>query len=395
MSDLQRFAGYELRNRAIVGPRKVQIDLTNKCDNRCVVCWTYSPLLPKGYFPESQRNAMLSKTRISDLLDELQQLNVREIFLSGGGEPSLHPEFFEIVADIKRRGFRLGINTNFIAYERDNLSMLVAEGVDELTISLWSQERNTFLTMRHAGDAKFQAYYEIFLRNIAHLRELKSAACSPFPSTKLYNVLTKHNYLEIQKLLYLARQEGINFCEFVPAEPIGSHFESVQLRGAELQGALDLARIALEHDGCVDNNLDVLVARLGAEGAEEGRFDEGATKIGSCFAGWFYSRIHATGNVSYCLKSAKIAVGNIHASTFSDIWFGERMNELRSVLAARDFSHPFFAQIGNQKPGCSVGCFATCDNRGDNEHAAQTHRLLGEAEQRLVGIHKKISRLAS
>jgi MoaA/NifB/PqqE/SkfB family radical SAM enzyme len=84
-----------------VFPVSVELDLVSFCNHACH--WCVDPCHTKH---------QLSRAFVSQLLDELKQLGVSGIVLKGGGEPTLHPDFAEILREIKLKGFEVGIVTN-------------------------------------------------------------------------------------------------------------------------------------------------------------------------------------------------------------------------------------------------------------------------------------------
>ena len=99
LSPLDRLYGTRL-------PVTADVFLTNYCNNKCPYC-TYSRWgLAKdtSYMPyeDFQIYAM-----------RLLELGVKGIILTGGGEPTIHPEFERITQFLDDMGIPYGINTNF------------------------------------------------------------------------------------------------------------------------------------------------------------------------------------------------------------------------------------------------------------------------------------------
>jgi radical SAM protein with 4Fe4S-binding SPASM domain len=74
------------------------------CNHSCQGC-SYEELNRKG-------NVFLDTENFAELLKSLHSLGVKSIELSGGGEPTLHPEFCELVKRAANSGFELGLLTN-------------------------------------------------------------------------------------------------------------------------------------------------------------------------------------------------------------------------------------------------------------------------------------------
>ncbi len=91
------------RNERI--PLNVTLELTYRCNNRCVHC--YCGLPPD----DPARQAELTLDEITDLLDQLRKMGSLWLLLTGG-EALLRPDFTEIYLAAKKRGFLVTVFTN-------------------------------------------------------------------------------------------------------------------------------------------------------------------------------------------------------------------------------------------------------------------------------------------
>ena len=79
----------------------------------------------------------------------LSEVRPRHVNLTGFGEPTLHPEFIEIVSEIKRRpGIHLRFFTNGLLLTQESIAMLVRERVDFIIVSIDSFDRQTYFQRR-------------------------------------------------------------------------------------------------------------------------------------------------------------------------------------------------------------------------------------------------------
>ena len=84
-------------SRSFTGPEHVVIDLTNRCNNDCIACWTRSPLLGNNR-PEPEWHKQQLKTDVVlSLIDELAALGTSIIRFTGGGEPFLHIDILKLI----------------------------------------------------------------------------------------------------------------------------------------------------------------------------------------------------------------------------------------------------------------------------------------------------------
>ncbi|HPI92904.1 MAG TPA: radical SAM protein [Deltaproteobacteria bacterium] len=117
------------------GPISVNLDLTTACNFSCPHC-VDSRLLNTGDY--------LDMETIKKSIDTLQRNGLRSVILIGGGEPTIHKNFEEIVRFSKDRGLQLGIATNGSRLDK---VAAVAESLTEgdwLRISLDSGRESTF-----------------------------------------------------------------------------------------------------------------------------------------------------------------------------------------------------------------------------------------------------------
>lgn len=103
----------------------VTIEITNECNLRCLHC--YNDAGPgKNYF---------SKKEIEYLVDSLNNINVRHISFSGG-EPLLHPHFFDAVTMVRERGMSWSVFTNAVLIDETMAQTLVDYGIRSAATSL-------------------------------------------------------------------------------------------------------------------------------------------------------------------------------------------------------------------------------------------------------------------
>lgn len=84
-----------------VFPVTVELDLVDYCNHGC--WWCVDPVHSVN---------TLDRGFVSLLLKELRSLGVEGIVYKGGGEPTLHPSFADIVEETKGAGFETGVVTN-------------------------------------------------------------------------------------------------------------------------------------------------------------------------------------------------------------------------------------------------------------------------------------------
>jgi MoaA/NifB/PqqE/SkfB family radical SAM enzyme len=125
--DLEEFKWtFDERLRASRGPKKVILNVTYKCNNRCPFCAVGTRTQLDGNY-ERQREFLLKYRRLGVSLLDID-----------GGEPTLNPRLFDVVRFARKIGFeKVNVTTNgrMCAYE-EYATKLVHSGVSSVLFSI-------------------------------------------------------------------------------------------------------------------------------------------------------------------------------------------------------------------------------------------------------------------
>ena len=145
-------------SEALAAPLYVAWQITNECNLACLHCIEESGP-GKAFADELDRDAALH------VVDDLMANDVPYLSFSGG-EPMLHPHFFEMVERVTARGAQLKIETNGHYLTPENCARLEELGVKAVQVSLDGATSATFGRMRVRGE---------FDRTVAGIRNLVAA----------------------------------------------------------------------------------------------------------------------------------------------------------------------------------------------------------------------------
>lgn len=112
----------------------VDMELTNKCNSDCLICPRDAITRPKGMMSEDVFKAVSEKLVSEGSL----------ITLSGMGDPLSHPNVFEWICDIRRKGGDVGIVINPESLNKDISQKLVEARPNSITLSFPSIRREVF-----------------------------------------------------------------------------------------------------------------------------------------------------------------------------------------------------------------------------------------------------------
>ncbi len=145
-------------SETLAAPLYVAWQITNECNLACLHCIEESGP-GKAFKDELDREGALA------VVDQLMDHEVPYLSFSGG-EPMLHPHFFEMVERVTSRGSQLKIETNGHYLTPENCARLKALEVKAVQVSLDGATSATFGRMRVRGE---------FDRTVEGIRNLVAA----------------------------------------------------------------------------------------------------------------------------------------------------------------------------------------------------------------------------
>ncbi|KUK18616.1 radical SAM protein, partial [Thermococcus sibiricus] len=93
------------------------VEITNRCNLRCEMCF-------KQYWEDEEGD--MDYNLFLKILDDAKEFpNLKMIYFGGIGEPFVHPHFMDMVKEVKRRGYAVGISTNGFLLTDDLVEELV------------------------------------------------------------------------------------------------------------------------------------------------------------------------------------------------------------------------------------------------------------------------------
>jgi len=179
-------------------PSMVTVNLTNRCNQKCIYCELGQGNLPQG-------KEALSFEDIIWVLDEMKKNKIRKISLCGG-EPFLFKGIIDIVSYAGKKNIRCSITTNGMTAHmlNENELNILKECKTEINISIDSFQEDIQVFTRGTSAALSNA-----LKSIQKLSEKR------IPLT-LLTVISKYNYQDLFKFFISAYENGIRQVLFQP-----------------------------------------------------------------------------------------------------------------------------------------------------------------------------------
>jgi len=351
--------------KTFTGPKVIEMHITNRCNNNCIGCWFRSPLY-NGVSPilgtkkdnEIWRKLELPFKTIKKVINDLAEIGTEEIQISGGGEPTLHPDFLKIIKYIKKNGIRIVFTTNFTLWDKKMVEEVLRVKPEQIVVSLWAGTPETYARI-HPNKNE-----EIFIKikdNLKYLTELRDKLYQDKkPGIEICQVIFKYNYDELEKMIDFALDVGATAVRFStldvtePTKILLMNEREIRIVKEQLEriknrvNEINKNQMVLELRG-----LDVFEESLKSSKAKEGIYTEPLIKNIPCYEGWIRSEITTSGDVLFCCKAGKVPIGNVLKKEFKKIWNSKEYQTFRVNALNLSKKHKFFSM---------VGCLKKCDN---------------------------------
>ncbi len=179
--------------------RKLYIEITNRCNLNCKMCFRRFWKDPIGEMKLEDFKHILNSAKAFKELET--------IYLGGIGEPTVHPNFTQIMQMIKEEGYRLEFATNGTTLKR-YANEIVDSGVDTIIVSIDSPNPLIY------KDIRGTEFFSI-IENVKAVQEAKEKKGKQIPTIGIEVVVMKKNLNSLEEIVKLAGKElHANFIMF-------------------------------------------------------------------------------------------------------------------------------------------------------------------------------------
>jgi radical SAM protein with 4Fe4S-binding SPASM domain len=304
-------------------------NITRTCNLRCVHCYSDSAA--------AQYPGELTWEQMQAVVADLAAYQVPSLLLSGG-EPMVHPRFFDLVRFASDAGLKLTISTNGTLITPEKAALLKAANVAYVGISLDGIGRV------HDEFRRKEGAFDSAVRGFRNCREIGQ-------KTGLRLTLTRHNVANIDHILDFIEENEIPRVCFYHLVPAGRGGAMQALAADESRRALDtlIARVEAWHRQGIDRELltvtqpaDGAYVLLRMEAENHPNLAEARRLLswnggGANSSGRGIANIDTQGDVHPDQFWQTVTLGNVKDIPFSEIWEGRNpasagtLAEIRSI----------------------------------------------------------------
>jgi radical SAM protein with 4Fe4S-binding SPASM domain len=289
----------EMNERALKAgvPLSVQLDVTYRCNERCVHCYL-----------DHDNHGEMTAAEIMDVLDQLAEAGVFFLCFSGG-EVLMRMDFFRILEYARSLLFCVKVKTNAFMIREKEADRLRELGVQAVQVSIYSHRPEV-----HDAITKLPGSLK---RSIDGMRLLRERGMK----TIIANVLMRSNLNDYAGVKALAKELGAEYTIDPTITPKMDGDRSILPLGI---GDDDLRQVFRNGD---------LVGNVEEFCAPPPAVDDGILDGLPCSAGHTACYISPYGDVYPCVQFP-LPSGNVRKQKFLEIWrHSPQMSKVRSIHA--------------------------------------------------------------
>jgi len=291
-------------------PLYVVFDITNKCNLKCIHCYS------------AEQKGELTTKEAYHILDMLYKSGAAMVDF-GGGEPLLRKDIFDIISYSKKLGFYTSISTNGTLLNKTCVTRLRSLDIDHICISLDGAKPETHDFIRQKKGT--------FLKTIDGIKNSINAGMN----TQISTVFMKNNVDELCELYHLLESLKVNgwyIYDFIPAghgKEIKNNVLDIEQREKlfkQLQELAIFSKMSLKPYP----DLVTINSSLDKKSYFYKAYSQLTEFIKGCPTGRWTCHISSNGDLHPC-HLLPFKLGNLKQENFEDVWFKNNNQVLKEL----------------------------------------------------------------
>lgn len=275
--------------------KKAVIEVCGACNYKCVFC-------PHSFDGGRERpfRKMMNYQMFVNILDQLIDSEVEEIYLEGSGEPFMNKKLHDFVKAGTDRGFKMSFITNGSLMTGDAMKKVVDAGLHHARVSVTGYDRKTY--HEQMSEDKF---YEVMHNAIETLEYIKAIGSNATIGS--YHLILDNDNQEYEVEQY--RKNWIDHVDGIKASIWKMHNWSGQLDGVDW-------RLDKKKRSCGRPFSPDIIIRAGGINGMEGAVVPCCMVLG---------------------QDSKAVLGHLSHQTIEEVYYGDDYNKLRKAHEMHEF----------------------------------------------------------
>ncbi|MBU1087056.1 MAG: radical SAM protein [Candidatus Omnitrophica bacterium] len=338
---IQALTAYYFRRGKSAQPESITLFLTEKCNLRCKMCgqWGESGVTKNKAACDVKEELAFDK--MQNLIDQVSTFSPSITLF--GGEPLLYPKCIELIKYIKIKKMHVLMITN-AALIKGRAGGIIEAGLDELNVSLDGPGE------LHDQIRGMPGLFVRIRDSLKEIQDYKKAKNLKFPLINLQCTITKYNYLQLERMLDVARDIGADsltyhnliFLNQDLIEKQKVFDQQLECSSENWQGfvfapEIDPEKLYAKMQSILKQQLSFSVdfyPNLSKNGLNE--YYNNPSYLPKeypkrCLSPWVCVYVFPDGNVRPCLNST-YTFGNIKNNEFKQIWNSKQAVNYRQML---------------------------------------------------------------
>lgn len=299
------------------GPLKVQWDILWRCNSKCLTC---------DRWQEIEGRTVMPIEREKEILSELASMGTFSVAFSGG-EPFLRKDIFELIKHAKAVGLTTSMNSNALLVKEPVAEKIIDSGLDMIYFSLdgATEETNDYIRgVKGSFEKTFNA-----------IKLLKEKRVDK-PKIFINYTVNNKNVSELVDLVKISKEAGV---DGITIQPAHSCEEMDFKTPEELKLSKDNIPLFKKQFDFITKNYSDMFPMMQEYFNLFGTFIENPPDLYRyrCVAAYTTVQIHPNGDIYSCPVAFE-KIGNVEESSFKEIWFSDKANDLRRRI--KEGKHP-------------------------------------------------------
>jgi radical SAM protein with 4Fe4S-binding SPASM domain len=284
-------------------PVTIEIDLTNRCNHRCSFCFYAEHIGVEADKPS------LDTTLIKTRLKEAKELGTKAVSFTGGGEPTIHKDYVNIVEYAHEIGLDVGTITNGSTITSRNVDTLI-KNLQWIRFSVAGGDSESYKKVQGVDQ------FDLIMRNIELISKRKADLNSNL-NIGIRVLATSENIHTLENFAERIKDLNIDYYQIAPDQ--FSDDKGLFWNSNQSQQVFKNIKNILESNG-----IKLLTTMYMAT-------QENLDYPQTCYAHFFKIAILAEGDVSFCQNARgeeKYVIGNIKDQNLMEIWEDTKTKEI-------------------------------------------------------------------